>query len=134
MATNLTASLQPLIEQVVFAGVVILILTVAAAMTAVYVLKTGTFKFLKILKNQTETTKKEAIFQKRLEKEERNEEYQEWKRNKRQENRQISNIENKENRLTARENRDEYRQNRPSNNVRNKTFQHRKFNNTKSRF
>ncbi len=75
-------SFAPFFEQLAIGGVVVAVLSIAAAIAIVLVARTGAGQFLAMLTDKADNAEKELRFRERHKREQRNLEYRAWKKDK----------------------------------------------------
>lgn len=79
---NTPIDFTPMLSKIAMGGVVLAVMSIAAALVVVYVAKTGAVQFLGMLFNKVENHKKNQRFEQRYRREKQNSEYRAWKKSK----------------------------------------------------
>lgn len=72
----------PFFEKIAVGGLVVAVLSIAAAIAVVMVARTGAGQFLAMLANKAQSADKERRFRERHKREQKNREYRAWKKGK----------------------------------------------------
>lgn len=76
---NTPIDFAPMLSKIAMGGVVLAVMSIAAALVVLYVAQTGAGQFLGMLFNKMETHKKHQRYEQRYRREKSNQDYKQWK-------------------------------------------------------